>query len=191
MPVFIVYFALLAVAFFFLIVRPQRRQLAARRALIQAVEVGDEIITAGGIYGVVLSIEDDTMQVEIAPGVVMTLAREAVARRRDDVAVDARHDRPRRVRTARRPDRRDAGGLTRVRRSFWYLTITVVLIVGTFVLTLAGGSSPVLGLDLQGGIEVRLEQVGKQRPNAVRRQGRRHHPQPRQRPRRRRDRGQA
>ena len=84
MPVFIVYFALLAVAFFFLIVRPQRRQLAARRALIQAVEVGDEIITAGGIYAVVLSIDEDTMQVEIAPGVVMTLAREAVAQRRPD-----------------------------------------------------------------------------------------------------------
>src|SRR6478736_4722290 len=84
MPVFIVYFALLAVAFFFLIVRPQRRQLAARRALIQAVDVGDEIITAGGIYAVVLRIDEDTMQVEIAPGVVMTLAREAVARRRDD-----------------------------------------------------------------------------------------------------------
>ena len=54
-----------------------------------------------------------------------------------------------------------------MRRSFWYLTITVVLIVGTFALTIASGSSPVLGLDLQGGIEVRLEQVGKQRPSAV------------------------
>ena len=84
MPVFLVYFALLAVAFFFLIVRPQRRQLAARRALIQAVEVGDEIITAGGIYGVVRAIEDDTLRVEIAPGVEMTLAREAVARRREE-----------------------------------------------------------------------------------------------------------
>src|SRR6478609_8866364 len=105
MPVFIVYFALLAVAFFFLIVRPQRRQLAARRALVQAVEVGDEIITAGGIYGVVQSIDEDTMQVEIAPGVVMTLAREAVAQRR--------HDRPLRADRLGRPDRhrRDAGGL--------------------------------------------------------------------------------
>ena len=86
MPVFLVYFALLAVAFFFLIVRPQRRQLAARRALIQAVEVGDEIITAGGIYAVVCSIDEETLRVEIAPGVEMTLAREAVARRRDEPA---------------------------------------------------------------------------------------------------------
>jgi len=84
MPVFLVYFALLAVAFFFLIVRPQRRQLAARRALIQAVEVGDEIITAGGIYAVVCSIDEETLRVEIAPGIEMTLAREAVARRREE-----------------------------------------------------------------------------------------------------------
>ncbi len=54
-----------------------------------------------------------------------------------------------------------------MRRSFWYLTVTVVLIVGTFVATLASGNSPVLGLDLQGGIEVRLAAVGKQQSNDV------------------------
>ncbi len=80
----IVYFLLLAVAFFFLIVRPQRRQLAARRALVAAIEVGDEIITAGGIYGVVISAAEESLEIEVAPGVVLTLAREAIARRRDD-----------------------------------------------------------------------------------------------------------
>ena len=43
-----------------------------------------------------------------------------------------------------------------VRRNVWYLAITVVLIVGTFVATLASGNTPVLGLDLQGGISVVL-----------------------------------
>ena len=76
-----VYLALLAVAFFFLIVRPQRRQMAARRALIDALEVGDDIITAGGIYGTILSMSDTTMQVEVAPGVTLTVAREAVSNR--------------------------------------------------------------------------------------------------------------
>src|SRR3954464_13709908 len=84
MPVFLVYFALLGAGFFFLIVRPQRRQLAARRALVQAVEVGDEIITAGGVCAVVRSIEEEALRVETAPGVEMTLAREAVARRREE-----------------------------------------------------------------------------------------------------------
>ncbi|MGZ6925262.1 MAG: preprotein translocase subunit YajC [Acidimicrobiia bacterium] len=90
MPVFIVYFALLVVAFFFLIVRPQRRQMAARRALIEALAVGDEIITAGGVYGTVRAMDGDTLEVEVADGVVLTIAREAIARRRaDDVPSDA------------------------------------------------------------------------------------------------------
>ncbi|MEP6624954.1 MAG: preprotein translocase subunit YajC [Acidimicrobiia bacterium] len=84
MPVLLVYLALLAVVFFFLIVRPQRRQMAARRALIAAVDVGDDIITAGGLYGTVRAIEGDVLSIEVAAGVVLTLAREAVARRRDD-----------------------------------------------------------------------------------------------------------
>jgi len=89
MPVFIVYFALLVVAFFFLIVRPQRRQVAARRALIEALSVGDEVITAGGIYGTVRVIDGDTLEIEVAAGVVLTVAREAIARRRpDDVPLD-------------------------------------------------------------------------------------------------------
>lgn len=85
----IAYFLLLAVAFFFLIVRPQRRQLAARRALVAAVEVGDEIITAGGIYGVVVGAAEESLEIEVAPGVVLTLAREAIARKRE-ADVDAR-----------------------------------------------------------------------------------------------------
>ncbi len=54
-----------------------------------------------------------------------------------------------------------------MRRNFWYLIATVVLIVGTFLATVIGGNTPVLGLDLQGGIEVRLQPVGKARPTAV------------------------
>jgi preprotein translocase subunit YajC len=81
LAVILLYLALLAVAFFFLIVRPQRRQMAARRVLIANLEVGDEIITAGGIYGTILEISDTTILVEVAPGVRLTLAREAVSGR--------------------------------------------------------------------------------------------------------------
>jgi preprotein translocase subunit YajC len=75
------YLALLAVAFFILIVRPQRRQMAARRALIASLEVGDEVITAGGIYGTILELSDRELHVEVAPGVVLKFAREAVSAR--------------------------------------------------------------------------------------------------------------
>jgi preprotein translocase subunit YajC len=77
----VLYLALLAAAFFILIVRPQRRQMANRRALIQSLEVGDEVITAGGIYGTILEISDTELQVEVAPTVVLKMAREAVSAR--------------------------------------------------------------------------------------------------------------
>jgi preprotein translocase subunit SecD len=48
-----------------------------------------------------------------------------------------------------------------MRRNFWFLTVTLVLVVGTFLATLMSGNSPVLGLDLQGGISVVLAPVGE------------------------------
>ena len=167
MPVFLVYFALLAVAFFFLIVRPQRRQLAARRALIQAVEVGDEIITAGGIYG---------------RGALDRRGHDAGGGRagcRADPGPRGRGPPARRRRALderRRPTTRttDADPTPRrrrtdtVRRSFWYLTITVVLIVGTFTLTLAQRVEPGPRPRPPGRHRgAARSQVGKQRPTAV------------------------
>jgi preprotein translocase subunit YajC len=77
----IVWFVALGAAFFFLVVRPQRRTLAAHRALVAALRVGDEIVTAGGIYGTVRGLADETVDLEIAPGVVVKIARGAVAHR--------------------------------------------------------------------------------------------------------------
>jgi preprotein translocase subunit YajC len=81
MAIIFLYLALLAVAFFILIVRPQRRQMATRRALIASLEIGDEVITAGGIFGTILDMSDTDLRVEVAPGVVLKVAREAVSSR--------------------------------------------------------------------------------------------------------------
>ncbi|HEY3723181.1 MAG TPA: protein translocase subunit SecD [Acidimicrobiia bacterium] len=53
-----------------------------------------------------------------------------------------------------------------MRRNLWFLTVTVVLIVGAFVATLLSDNRPILGLDLQGGISVVLAPVGKVRSEA-------------------------
>jgi preprotein translocase subunit YajC len=65
--------------FWLLIVRPQRRQAAEQRELIASLEPGDEIVSAGGLYGVIKSIEGDELIVEIADGLVVRMARGAVA----------------------------------------------------------------------------------------------------------------
>jgi preprotein translocase subunit YajC len=83
MPI-VIYFAVIAALFFVLIVRPQRRQVAARKALIGALAVGDDVITAGGIYGTIVEMDDDVLLVRVADGVELRIAREAIARRRVD-----------------------------------------------------------------------------------------------------------
>ena len=65
--------------FWFVLIRPQRRRQAAHQSLISSNGVGDEVITAGGVFGKVQSIADDHIVLEIAPGTNIRLAKEAVA----------------------------------------------------------------------------------------------------------------
>ncbi len=71
-----------------LFVRPARRRKMSHVAMQESIAVGDEIITAGGLHGTVKAFEDDTVKVEIAPGVVATLDRRAVAAVARDVEVE-------------------------------------------------------------------------------------------------------
>jgi preprotein translocase subunit YajC len=64
---------------YLVLVRPSRRRQRSHEAMQDSVEVGDEIITAGGIHAVVRRAEPEELQVEIAPNVVVRLDRRAVA----------------------------------------------------------------------------------------------------------------
>jgi preprotein translocase subunit YajC len=81
MPVALLYLGILVVAFLLLIVRPQRRQMAAHRALVASLRVGDEVVTSGGIYGTIRGLDDGTVDLEVASGVVLRVARGAIAQR--------------------------------------------------------------------------------------------------------------
>jgi len=78
---FLLPFVVLIAAFFFLVVLPQRRRIAAHQFLVDSLRTGDRIVTTGGIFGTVQSIEDTTMVIEVAPGIDITVARGAIARR--------------------------------------------------------------------------------------------------------------
>jgi preprotein translocase subunit YajC len=77
--VIFVYFAVIALAFFLLIVLPQRRRTSAHRQLLGSLQVGDEVITIGGILGTIRELTDEKIELEVAPGVVITVARNAIA----------------------------------------------------------------------------------------------------------------
>ena len=67
----------------FAMIRPQRAKVQAQQRLLSTVEVGDEILTVGGIYGIVQEVEPDEdggdLVVEIAEGIHVRIARKALA----------------------------------------------------------------------------------------------------------------
>jgi preprotein translocase subunit YajC len=77
----LLYLGILVVAFLLLIVRPQRRQMAAHRALVATLQVDDEVVTSGGIYGTIQRLDETEVELEVAPGVVLRVARGAIAQR--------------------------------------------------------------------------------------------------------------
>jgi preprotein translocase subunit YajC len=77
-----------------LFVMPARRRKMSHAQMQDSVAVGDEIITAGGLHGAVKAFEDDTVKVEIATGVVVTLDRRAVAAVAREVEVEVERELP-------------------------------------------------------------------------------------------------
>jgi preprotein translocase subunit YajC len=74
----IVIVILLALGWLFLVL-PARRRQRAHRAMQDDIEVGAEIITAGGIHAFVREAGAEELRIEIAPGLLVTLDRRAVA----------------------------------------------------------------------------------------------------------------
>ena len=74
-------FAVIGAAFYFLIYRPQQRKQKAARAQSTAYDVGDEVVTAGGIVGHVLDITDDRVTLETSVGASFTVLRPYVLRK--------------------------------------------------------------------------------------------------------------
>ena len=67
--------------FWLLLIRPQARRQREVRQMQSAIEVGNHVMLTAGIYGVIRSLEDERVHVEIAPGTVVEAARGAVGQR--------------------------------------------------------------------------------------------------------------
>jgi preprotein translocase subunit YajC len=61
------------------VVRPQKKRQLKQQQLLNELHVGDEVLTAGGIYGTISRLDDDQVTVEIAPKTEVRVARRAIA----------------------------------------------------------------------------------------------------------------
>ncbi|MGC4893559.1 preprotein translocase subunit YajC [Micromonospora sp. DT31] len=72
--------ALLFVVMYFMMIRPQQKRRREAEQMQSGLAPGDEVVTIGGLHGTVTAVEDETVLLEVAPGVQTRYARPAVAR---------------------------------------------------------------------------------------------------------------
>lgn len=71
-------FALIILLFYFLIIRPQRKQQKTRDSMLKSLRKGDSLVTNGGILGKIVDIHDDILVLEISKGVNIKIKREFI-----------------------------------------------------------------------------------------------------------------
>jgi preprotein translocase subunit YajC len=80
-PVWLSYlpFVAMGLIFWFLILRPQMKQQKTHRAKLEAIKKGDEVLTGGGFVGKVIRVEENYVDVELAPGMRVKAVKSTIS----------------------------------------------------------------------------------------------------------------
>lgn len=73
---------ILFVIFYFLLIRPQQKRAKEHKEMLSKVQKGDNIITSGGIHGRVISVNEDTLTVEIAENTKIKISKDSITARK-------------------------------------------------------------------------------------------------------------
>ena len=72
-------FVIMIGIFYFLLIRPQQKKAKEHRALLEALKKGDNVVTAGGVFGKVTSLDENIVTLEIATGVNIKIKKGHIA----------------------------------------------------------------------------------------------------------------
>ena len=81
---------LIFLVFYFILIRPRQKKIREHEVMLNAIKKSDKIITGGGVLGVVEKANDETLEVRIADGIVVTVYRATVRQMADDDSVPAK-----------------------------------------------------------------------------------------------------
>ena len=88
----IIFLAALLGIMYFIMIRPQQRQMKAHAALIRSLEEGMVVVTNSGIHGAIAAVEDKVVWLEVAPEVELKIAKSAIVERVPDGEDDEDED---------------------------------------------------------------------------------------------------
>ena len=66
------------VVFYFLLIRPQQKRAKEQKAMIEAVQKGDEVVTAGGMVGKVVKLDDNNITLQVGGSTEIAFQRNAI-----------------------------------------------------------------------------------------------------------------
>jgi preprotein translocase subunit YajC len=81
----IIFLVVIFALFYFVMIRPQRRRQKEHQEMTQNLQRGDRVITAGGIFGTIESISEDSVVIKVEGGGTLRVARNSVAVRRENM----------------------------------------------------------------------------------------------------------
>jgi preprotein translocase subunit YajC len=93
-PVQLLVIVLAMIAFWAIVMRPARVQQRRVQQLQNELEVGQQVVLSAGIFGTVRALSEGKVEIEVSPGVVITVARQVVVRRADQLEGTAPDARP-------------------------------------------------------------------------------------------------
>ena len=79
----IIFLVLIFGLMYFVMIRPQRKRQKEHQQLIEELKRGDRVVTAGGIYGVIESISEDSVTIKVESGATMRVAKGSVSLKRE------------------------------------------------------------------------------------------------------------
>jgi preprotein translocase subunit YajC len=75
--------AVLFGVFYFLMIRPQRKRQKEQQKMLESIKKGDKVITAGGIFGTIESVDEDSMVVRVESGATIRMLKSSVMVKRE------------------------------------------------------------------------------------------------------------
>ena len=79
----IIFLAVIFGLMYLILIRPQRKRQKEHQQMVEELNRGDRVVTAGGIYGVIESISEDSVVIKVESGVTMRVAKGSVALKRE------------------------------------------------------------------------------------------------------------
>lgn len=70
--------------FYFLLIRPQQKRAKQHKELVESLKAGDQVVTAGGIHGKIVAVQDTLVTLEIASNVRIKISRGSIAGTKTD-----------------------------------------------------------------------------------------------------------